>query len=317
MAQNIVGSTSVDIDQNSGAGTATCETDLDAESQAYYEAIVNCSVVDSIGTAVAVGQYVDHNNQQGFAQVVLTFTGVTGTTYTATGVHRGEMYLGDYSIPAPGQPAQFNYSDLYNFGYFEGSNNYYQSFFDWVGPGPERQTRKSSVQTGNTYDMQTVQKCPTSISLDQVWTQPLQNDYPTWSTGVGILTRMKVGPVGTDFTSVVLSEIVTPTGDSCPSNIQFFTSFSPITYGSNFIVRQSAGWEGNPYPSVQNAFYDSHRREYATNILGNTNVTSCRSTAVQDYTCNDRVVGTFTLTYTFYSGFINAQPVTFVSASKQ
>jgi len=94
LAQNIVGSTLVNIDQNSGAGTATCETDLDAEAQAYYEAIVNCSVVDPNGNAVAVGQYVDHNNQQGFPQVVLTFTGVTGTTYTATGVHGGRCTLG-------------------------------------------------------------------------------------------------------------------------------------------------------------------------------------------------------------------------------
>lgn len=31
-AQNIIGSTSIDIDQNSGMGTATCETDLDYDA---------------------------------------------------------------------------------------------------------------------------------------------------------------------------------------------------------------------------------------------------------------------------------------------
>jgi hypothetical protein len=162
-----------------------------------------------------------------------------------------------------------------------------------------------------------VQTCPTSISVDQIWSQPLQNDYPTWQTGVGILSRMKVGPVGTDFTSVVLSETVTPTGDSCPSNIQSYTDFPTITYGHNFIVGLSAAWEGNSYPSVYNAFYDQHVDKISVNILGYTNVTSCQATATQVYTCNGQPVGTFTLTNTYTSGFIGGQPVTFVSVSKQ
>ncbi len=194
--------------------------------------------------------------------MVLTFSGVTGTTYTATGVHRGEMYLGDYSIPAPGQPALLLLLRLLQLWIVRGIPARLPVELRLFGPGPPQERRSSNIHTGNTRDMQTVQKCPTSISVDQVWSQPLQSEYPSWSTGGGILTRMKVGPVGTDFTSVVLSEIVTPTGDSCPSNIQLFTSFSPITYGSNFIVGQPAGWEGNPYPSVQNAFYDSHLGKY-------------------------------------------------------
>jgi len=90
----------------------------------------------------------------------------------------GEMYLGDYSIPAPGQPAQFSYSDFYNFGYFEGSNSYYRSSFDWVGPGPERQTRKSSVQTGNTIDRGTVQ-IPDHLSVVSDTTTTYQCDVGT------------------------------------------------------------------------------------------------------------------------------------------
>jgi hypothetical protein len=136
-------------------------------------------------------------------------------------------------------------------------------------------------------------------------------------SGVGILSSMIVGPVGTSFASVVLYETVTPTGNSCPANIQTATNFPTITFSSPFVVGSSAVWEGSPYASVQNAFYDQHTTKSATNVLGLTNVTSCQSTATQVYTCNGNAVGTFSLTNTYTSGFISAQPVTFVSVSKQ
>jgi len=121
-------------------------------------------VVDSNGATVSAGQYFDRNGDQGYAQVVLTFNTVPGTTYTATGVHRGEMYYGDYSEPPPGTPPSFFYYDYYNFGSFEGSPHDYQLYFDWFGPGPEMQRRKSSVQAGNTHDTKARAQVPTVAS---------------------------------------------------------------------------------------------------------------------------------------------------------
>jgi hypothetical protein len=166
-------------------------------------------------------------------------------------------------------------------------------------------------------DKKTLQNCPTSIAVNATWTQPLQNDYPSFSTGVGILTNMIVGPVGTSFTSVVLYEIVTPTGNSCPANIKADTDFPAITFSTPFVVGTTAFWEGSGYGAVQNTFYDAHIAKWSQNVLGSTNVTSCQSTATQVYTCNNNVIGTFSLTNTYTSGFISAQPVTFVSVSKQ
>ncbi len=152
LAQDISGSTNLSINQSTGAGAATCETDLDYDAQAYYEALVNCVVKDPNGNTVAAGSHLDTNGQQGYAQVVLTFTASAAGTYTATGTHRGEMYLGDYSDPPPGQPSYYEYYDYYNFSYFEGSPQFYETSFDWLGPGPLTEKRSNLLIIGNTVD---------------------------------------------------------------------------------------------------------------------------------------------------------------------
>lgn len=246
---------------------------------------------------------------------MLTFQGQPGTTYIASSSH-----LAIYNIvDLPEEPHGITYyEDPYNFEYFEAEGvQTYPDSYEWFGPGPEIQTREHVVHTGDTTAMVTIQNCPTSVTLNQTWVQPLQNDYPAFSTGVGILTSMQVGPVGTNFDSIVIYETVTPTGNSCPANIKSLTDFPTVTFGQPFSVGSTAFWEGSPYPSVHNAFYDQHTIKSATNVLGLTNATSCQSTALQVYTCNGNVLGSFTLTNTYTSGFISSQPVTFVSVSKQ
>jgi hypothetical protein len=77
--------------------------------------------------------------------------------------------------------------------------------------------------------------------------------------------------------------------------------------------------EANPeaYGAVTNGFYDQHTIKTASNVLGGSGATSCVATAHQTYSCAGNVVGTFTLTNTYTAGFIDGQPVTFVSVSKQ
>ncbi len=162
----------------------------------------------------------------------------------------------------------------------------------------------------------TVPPCPTEVVIDQIWSQPLQNDFPAFQTGVGILTRMKVGPVSTDFTGAVVSETVTPIGNSCPASIQSATNFPNVVF-SNFVIPQSAAWEGNNYPSAYNAYYDAHTIKSASNVLSGTGVSSCQATATQTYSCAGQVFGKFNLTNTYQAGYIGGTPVTFVTVTKQ
>lgn len=165
-----------------------------------------------------------------------------------------------------------------------------------------------------------VHPCPTSVSVDLITPKSLPDyDHPTWLTGVGVLARMKVGPTTIDHTNSVLLETVTPTSDSCPSNIQQYTTFPTITLanGSPFVVGSTATWEGNNYQSILNDFYDSHRQLVSINVLGLTSVQSCVAKATQTYYCNGSPVGTFTLTNTYSKGTYNGQGVTNVSTTKQ
>jgi hypothetical protein len=166
----------------------------------------------------------------------------------------------------------------------------------------------------------TVAPCPSSVTVDQTTPKSLPDyDQPTWLTGVGILARMKAGPTGTDYTGAVLLETVTPTTNSCPSNIQQYTSFPTVTLATSkpFTVGSSAVWEGNNFPSILNDFYDSHRLLVNINVLGLTSVQSCVAQATQTYSCNGSTVGTFTLTNTYVKGTLNGQAVTNVSTTKQ
>ena len=130
---------------------------------------------------------------------------------------------------------------------------------------------------------------------------------------------MKVGPAGKDYTDAVLVETVTPTSNSCPSNIAQYTSFPTITTANNstFKVGSSASWEGSNFPSILNDFYDSHKTIVNINVLGQTSIQSCVAKASQRYYCSGSLVGTFTLTNTYARGTINGQAVTNVSTTKQ
>jgi hypothetical protein len=116
LAQAVFGSTSIDIDPDTGNVTATCETDTDADAEAYYSAEVHCVVEDSNNNTIASGTATDDTGQ-GYAQVVLTFAGVPGTTYIATGMHEVKITY-TVEVDDPPQPIVLRYDDMYNFGFF-------------------------------------------------------------------------------------------------------------------------------------------------------------------------------------------------------
>ncbi len=132
---------------DSGIVTATCETDLDGALDGNYQAWVTCTVTDQTGTQIAFGGASDMD-ENGYAQVVLTFSGVPGSTYTATGINRAIAVL---------EVEQFNktlYEDPYNMSnsFEEGPAAPFPDYFDWYGPGPEQQTKTASIRFGNTSD---------------------------------------------------------------------------------------------------------------------------------------------------------------------
>jgi WD40 repeat protein len=161
--------------------------------------------------------------------------------------------------------------------------------------------------------------CPTSIAIDTTFAGNLANDSPPFYTGVGILARMIVGPVGTNFNGANLYETVTPTGNNCPAAVKAATDFPTITLSQNslLIVGNAAGWENIHYDPMLNVFYDSHTMKSFSSVLTGTGATTCQSTATQTYYCKGNPVSTFSLTNNLYTGFLNAQPVTLVTVSKQ
>jgi len=135
-AQGVTGSATLDIDGVSGIVTATCETDLDVSAQAYYVAEVECKVEDAAGKKIISERFFDKNGARGYAQGVLTFKGVPGTTYTVTASHDMEVVLDVES--SPGQSTAY---DPLKFGDLDKLHQIFENIYEWFGPGigPQRQ----------------------------------------------------------------------------------------------------------------------------------------------------------------------------------
>jgi hypothetical protein len=309
-AQNVYGSTTIDIDPNSGTVTATCETDFDGAMDGNYEAEVVCTVTDQNGTQIANGDAADVDDV-GFAQVVLTFSATPGSTYTARGIHHAIAILVEQQF------LKTVYEDPYNFSSFESDGNeIYPNYNDWYGPGPEEQTKIAGIRLGETWATQTYQICPTTVTISNTFARSLPSlDHPDSLTGIGILTRMLVSPSVSDYTGVQIRELVTAGPNSCPANVVSYTNFPNLV--STFTVGATANWEGVPFPSVLNSFYDQHTIYLNFDVLGLTSVSSCTATATQIYTCNGQTIGTFTLTNTYDHGSLSGQSVTNITTTKQ
>jgi len=140
-AQGSVGSTTLDIDPVSGFVVATCETDLDAEAEAFYRAGVECKIRDAAGKELAKEEHYDENSLGGYIQVVLIAKGVPGTTYTATASPLLQVIF-DYAKPSVmGVPGERLYYDPYDFSSLENLHEKYSNLFEWTdrSRGPQVQ----------------------------------------------------------------------------------------------------------------------------------------------------------------------------------
>jgi hypothetical protein len=137
--QGVTGSATLDIDADLGVVIATCETDLDVSAQAFYVAEVECTVEDASGKKIISERFFDKNGAKGYAQGVLTFMGVPGTTYTVTASHDVEVVLDRYIESSPGQTSLY---DPLKFGDLDKLHQTYENMYEWFGTGLGTQGRK-------------------------------------------------------------------------------------------------------------------------------------------------------------------------------
>lgn len=151
-AQDIVGSTTVDIDPDTGNVLILCETDMDDSAAAYYIPTVTCTVTAN-GTFYGTKTAGPTHGNSATALAAFSFTGVPGTTYAAVGTHGGTIVYEDQNTYSPGQT---NYYDAYNFGYYSANNNGYETpypgTYDWPGFGSYADLPTKQVTTGKTTD---------------------------------------------------------------------------------------------------------------------------------------------------------------------
>lgn len=179
-AQQITGSTTINIDPDTGQVMVICETDLDDEAAAYYEPQVTCQVSGN-GQFVAskTGKSPPHGDTS-VSTAIIEFTGVVGTTYTATGTHSGTILYQDPDNPNPDQPAFY---DAYNFAYylndFSLAEDTYEDSYDWFGPGPPTDYSSETVTTGDTYAAASMPGAPDHIAVSSDSTATLTCPYGT------------------------------------------------------------------------------------------------------------------------------------------
>jgi len=316
---SISGSTTIQIDPSTNIVTAACETILNGEADTgYYAARVTCVVVDSSGNTLPSGAYSDDGDVNGYADVILTFTGVPGATYTATGGHTAGLTV-PFDAPI-GQPQGLNFDPLNFYNYVESPTQTFQDGYDWLGPGPEVTTRLKTLHIGNTIASATASACPTSVTLNSLTPISITTDS-NLRTGYGAMASMLANPTTIDWSSAVITETITPSSNSCPNPGSLQPAFQTVTLAnsSTFPVGQGALTFDYPqsqasFPAIPGAFYDEHSLFKNFQALG---TGTCSASAIQTYVCGGKTLGTFAITKTFTAGTANGGPATIVTVNKQ
>ncbi len=161
-AQEIWGSSTIDIDPSTSTVTATCSTEVDETTEGAYNAQVDCSVTDGNGNLIQAEQGYDDGT--GYAEATVTFPGTPGTTYNVTGTHFAFAYLdyGEYYD----QPIVLGWADdPFDFLSFAENPGDYSDYFSLEGPGPEQQTRQRRLKTASTHAKRHYPKATISIAF--------------------------------------------------------------------------------------------------------------------------------------------------------
>ncbi|HWZ53064.1 MAG TPA: M23 family metallopeptidase [Granulicella sp.] len=237
LAQDITGSTTIQIDPSLHIVTATCETDLGSADDGYYAAQVICVVRDSSGIQQASGAYSDDGDRQGSAAVTLTFTGVPGGTYTAIGQHTAALTV-PFDVPY-GQPAM--YFDELNFERYTESPQSYSYSYEWYGPGPEQTTQHKSLHIGNTM--------ATATEVSNL--TPIQHRYPGNPLPNACWVSQFFDKIGANATAHHAQDITNSDGNGSHSSPAYGTSVSAMESGTVTKIDGSEGPASPAYPACQ------------------------------------------------------------------
>lgn len=162
----------------------------------------------------------------------------------------------------------------------------------------------------------TVPACPTSITISDRTNIPLEKNFPTDLTGIGMIASMLVGPSTSNFNGAQITESVTTNfvlQQTCPSPV-FFNSCS----GSDtFTIGNGGSLFGVTKLPATNTFYDLHSYLDTISSLDDAHINSCTTGCSQTYSCNGVVIGGFTIIRNFTKDTIQGTPVTRVSVTKE
>ncbi len=163
----------------------------------------------------------------------------------------------------------------------------------------------------------TVTQCPSSASLAGTTPIPLEDDFPTYKTGIGAVASIQVaGPASGSYNSSKVSEALSVNGvmqNTCTGHVnecQGSATFTVGTGGADYGVRFNA---------ANNVFYDGHSLVSTSSVLSGTGLSSCTYSCNQTYhavsdpagnSCGNANIGSFTITYTLRTDTIQGTPVT-------
>lgn len=140
--------------------------------------------------------------------------------------------------------------------------------------------------------------CPTTVTLSSSaaikLAAGLQNNFPTYKTGFGIMATMQVGPGNTNG-ALVTENVSNGATNTCPTGVAAACSGnSTFTVGPTSV----GTYYGNSIPGAgSNQFQDEHIVYSSGDVLASYGATySCTQTCSQIYSACSKQVGSFTIT---------------------
>jgi hypothetical protein len=163
--------------------------------------------------------------------------------------------------------------------------------------------------------------CPATTQVDDVTDLTPAGLQAGYLSGYGIVARMRVLPDKTTWDGKQVTESLAQTSSTCPAGL---TNPGPCSGSSTFTVGAASGQSNiiPAQPAMRNRFYDFHTsRSKTVSFLHDatrnpTGMGSCETVCLQQYSCNNAVIGTHRITRQFRKSVFNGQNVTRIDVTK-
>lgn len=159
--ENAYGYSDISFDSVHNIVTGYSETDLDPDTQTYYQARLTAKLTLDNGTVLASRTVVDPN-ENGYVGLTLSVAGSPSVNYTISGTHSGML------IPIPDAPIGQNYIDGYDFFPWNSHGIYFDGLFDFYPLGGAQYHNTPEIITlGATYTSATLKTPANCGASDQ------------------------------------------------------------------------------------------------------------------------------------------------------